>query len=574
MKYKIMNDKTFGKSIKDVVLENRGLIRDDVEKLLNADRSYEKDCMDIFGMSQAVDFFEKEYNPNLIIGLNPDTDVDGYTSSSILYKFLRDDLGHPVDNIRTIFQSRPKAHGMNDIVDDMVKSDVDLFIIADSSTNDLEEQRKLIDNNKQLIILDHHIKENDAFVEGVYLVNNQIGESSNKHLAGVGVVIKFIQALGFDIDKYMDTLAVGLIADSMDMLDYQNRYYVNEGLSNTQDNLIKAFFAKSNIENPTITDVSFNAANYINAVIRYGKEDEKDLLWRVMIGEEGTISYTNKKKEVIEQSLVDGLVRVSNNVKTRQNNAKKKAIKLLNEYIYTNRLDKDKCIIVKNDNMVEHSLTGAVAMSLCNNFKRPIIILSPYKGLFSGSMRSNVDNFKTMLIESRLVENAQGHEGACGVDIEEDKIQELRDYLNIKLKDFKTDEKVYDVDYVFNAKDLNLDIVKEIGDLDKLWCSSVKEPMFAIKGITLESKDMEHKKGFKGYVTKFKYKDMFYNKNFSSKDTFEKMARTDLLKFGRSITLDLTLIVKFRKNEKGFFYIDIVDFNSVKSSKKNNNCYF
>jgi hypothetical protein len=45
------------------------------------------------------------------------------------------------------------------------------------------------------------------------------------------------------------------------------------------------------------------------------------------------------------------------------------------------------------------------------------------------------------------------------------------------------------------------------------------------------------------------------------------MTRKDLLKFGKSQSLDLTLLGKFKKDEKGFYYVEIQDFNSVKSSK-------
>lgn len=398
----------------------------------------------------------------------------------------------------------------------------------------------------------------------MFLVNNQLDNLSNEHLSGVGVVAQFIRGLGYTIDKYTDLIAIGLIADAMDMTSLQNRAYVNEGLNDLNNDLIKEFF--KGFKNPIIENVSYNCANFMNSVIRYGTFEEKELLWKAITCQEGVVEYKNKKGEIIQQTLQEGFVRISNNVKTRQNNAIKKAVKVVEEHIYKKGLDKDKCIIVVNDKMVESGIGGIVCQRLSSSFKRPIMIVSPFNDEVGGSMRSPFD-LKEILNESGLMTYAMGHSRACGVQLPKENVDELRKYLNIKLREYNVDEKVEEVDYIFNCKDLKLNQIKEVANLNKLWGNGCNKPVFIVKNITIESCKIEYKKVGICYCAQFTYNGICFRKRFCSRAIYEEMTSKKTLKFGKSQLLDLTLLCEFEKDEKGFYYVSIKDFNSVKSSK-------
>ena len=566
MKYKIINEDYRNKGLLESVLENRDITIEDVESLLNANEKEYKDPFQIVGMDRAVKFFKNKINENIKIALLVDEDTDGFTSSSLLYRWLIEDVGINENNIELFFHIKRKQHGLDSLVfQDMLKSNADLFILADSSTNDIEQHKKLISQNKDIIILDHHLCDRiDDVLDEVYLVNNQLEGSESKNLSGVGVVGKFIEACGYSIDKYMDLIAIGLVADSMNMLDLENRAIVNYGLSHLNNDMIKEFF--KDIKNPTITDISWGIANYINSVIRFGKEDERRLCFDVLTCKKGVLPYKKRNGEVVNQTLAESFVRISNNVKNRQNKAIKKEVEILERDIYKNGLDKDKCIII-NNNTIDHAIRGVVAQRLCSKFKKPIMLLSPYKGELAGSVRSPFDGFKEMVENSNKVTFAQGHSGAFGIGIKEENIDKLRTYLNEQLKDLDTNETVIDVDYIFNFGEFNLNDIKPIADLSPLYCRDIKEPLFIVKNLIIESKDIEHKKNKKCYTTSFKKKGLFFEKNFSSQNIFEQMTMKDQLKFGRSHLLNLTLLVKFKKNERGFYYIEIIDFNVCKSNK-------
>lgn len=155
MKYKMINENIKNKSLLEVVYENRNITKEMVERLLNANSEEYLNPFEIFGMNEAVKQFKKIYDKNLVIGLLVDEDVDGFTSSSVLYQWLINDLKHPIENVKVFLHEKSKTHGLNTtIFNDILNSNVDLFLIADSSSNDKEKQKELSEKGKTVIILD------------------------------------------------------------------------------------------------------------------------------------------------------------------------------------------------------------------------------------------------------------------------------------------------------------------------------------------------------------------------------------------------------------------------------------
>ena len=572
MKYQVKNKDYKTRNFYEEVLLNRQITQEDIDRLLNVSYEY-KDPFAITGMREAVDFFTEKYDKDLIIGLLVDSDADGYTSSSILYQFLTEEIEHPIENIR-IFLQEGKQHGLNSkVFKEMLESDVNLWIIADSSTNDTDRQEQLHEKGMNIIILDHHNVDKEI-PECVYLVNNQFENSESENLSGVGVVGKFIEALGFSVEKYLDVIAIGNIADSMDLMDLELRGIINYGLSHIESDLVKQFL--NGIKEPCSTDVSFNIANYMNSVIRFGKKDEKQLLWDCLIGKEGTVEYKKKDGTIVQQSLTEAMERIANNVKNRQRNAVKKAVEELKKDIKRLNLEKDKCIILRADK-IESSIRGLVAQKIVSEYKKSCILLSKFKdNELAGSVRATVD-IKEMLEQSGLVNFAQGHQRALGTSLIEDNVELLREYLNKVITEDVTESDVYDVDYVFEASCVKLEQVKQIGNLRALWNKNCLEPLFVLKGIEVSNLDIQHKRVAKGYETTFKYNGATFKKRFSSLKTYEQMICKDDVKVGRKWNLEIVAVCKFVKDERtGFYYIQIEDFNSKvnKNIKKKNDIIF
>ena len=121
-----------------------------------------------------------------------DCDFDGKISSSMLYSYLK--LIKPTLNIITHFHS-DKAHGLSkETFNEIKECEPSLLLIADASTNDSDECKKLSKLGWKIQIYDHHHKEKDN--PYALIVNNQISDNvENKGLCGTGVGFKIMQAI-------------------------------------------------------------------------------------------------------------------------------------------------------------------------------------------------------------------------------------------------------------------------------------------------------------------------------------------------------------------------------------------
>lgn len=571
MKYKLINGDIKGKSLLDVIMENRSLTKEMIEKLLNANSNEYKNPFQIFNMDKAIQQFNDEINKESMIYILCDSDNDGICSTTIMYKFLVEDLCYNKDKIGFFIHSG-KQHGLNaPVFKEIINSNVEYLIVPDAGTNDLKQMKKLDELGVRILSLDHHQLEINLseVPNNTVVVNNQIGECESKYGSGALVVAKFIEAMGYDTDKYKDLVATSLISDSMNLLSLENRAYINYGLNNIQNPLIKAYFQKNRIFNPVINDVSYSFANFINATIRVGTQEEKEMMLRAFIGEKEMFDYTKRDGKTIKETLQERVVRLSSNCKGRQNNETKKAVNLCNAYITRNHLENNKVIIIKNDDkMVQSAQAGLVAMKIADAWKRPCIILNKMKdGFYSGSARSigEIKNLKDLLDETSLCEWNKGHLGAFGTMIKEENIEKLNNVLNEKLKDFQFyDGRIYDVDKIINIEELNKDDIKNIANLKNLWCSDCRKPRFAIKGIRIDSVKIKMTGKLK---CEFETNGIKCVKNWCSKQFFEDLTLANVKHFGKSVPLNITLICEFGLDYKGKPILEIVDANTVKDTR-------
>lgn len=76
MKYKLINENIKNKDLLDIILYNRSITKDMVEKLLNASREDYRNPFEIKNMERAVTFFQKIIKKEgLVVGLLVDEDV-------------------------------------------------------------------------------------------------------------------------------------------------------------------------------------------------------------------------------------------------------------------------------------------------------------------------------------------------------------------------------------------------------------------------------------------------------------------------------------------------------------------
>ena len=156
------------------ILRNRGI--DDYETYLNLDDSVIQDYADLEGIKNAVNTTIFALENGHKIGILIDEDVDGFCSASMVYMYLNrinNELYDSKSNICYLLHKKAKAHGLSE--DITIPEDVKLLIIPDAGTNDVTQCTELVSRGVQIVILDHHEKEESEIKmpEEVVIVNNQ-----------------------------------------------------------------------------------------------------------------------------------------------------------------------------------------------------------------------------------------------------------------------------------------------------------------------------------------------------------------------------------------------------------------
>lgn len=88
------------------------------------------------------------------------------------------------------------------------------------------------------------------------------------------------------VNDYLDLVALGLIADMVDIKDFETKRLITKGLENINNPFFKLMVQKNEYSlgsEITPIGVAFYVAPYINATIRTGSVDEKYLLFRSML---------------------------------------------------------------------------------------------------------------------------------------------------------------------------------------------------------------------------------------------------------------------------------------------------
>lgn len=549
------------------ILNQAGI--EDIYEFLHVNKSHTHDPFLLKNIKVGVDLLHNNLNKTIFIKRDPD--VDGFTSAAYLNGFISDIA--PGTKI-IIGGSYQKEHGLK--ISDIEKycDELSLIIIPDAgsgkeSVNVYKEIREKY--NIPILVIDHHeiCEETTNYAT---VINCKDGRYPNNTLSGVGVVHKFCLAYAakYDINPkvceyYLDLVSLGMIADSMDMRNLETRYYALEGLKeeNIHNLLIKELAKKNEDEMKlgfTLNNIGWVIAPKINGVIRYGKKEEQDDLFRAMCGEKDDREYQPRRKSkndpkppVEIHSLQKTMARVCTNVKQRQDKDVRLYMNELDKEIVNKKLDKNSVIIIDATEIVDKkTVTGLVANKLAEKYYRPIVILRAKDDkTFGGSGRNYdkgiVKDFRNFLSETEVFE-CEGHPSAFGVAIKKEDLSIAVERCNQKLK---LDELVtiHQVDYEVKADQLTPQTVLKVANSYEIWGKGVPEPSFVITNIVIPAKDIIGYGDNKGFI-RFTYNGVDYVKKYCCKGEWEEMTLRDRNVLGENKkTLSLTVIGNFVLNE-------------------------
>ena len=478
------------------VLANRGIAPKDVEHYLN---TTDEDILDpqlIMNIEKGVKVLIQTIARGDKVLIQIDSDCDGYTSAAALINYLnRLFPGFVQSNIYYRIHSG-KQHG---ILLETVPDDVKLVIAPDSSSNDYEVHQALKAKGVNVLVIDHH--EADQISKNAIIINNQLCDYPTKSLSGVGMVYKFCsymdELLNVDYaDDYLDLVALGMVADMMDLRDYETRHLITRGLKNIRNPYFKGMVDKqaySLKDGLSPIGVAFYIAPYVNATIRMGTQEEKLMLFESMLDYRGyeLVPSTKRGCKGQQETRVEQACRNCTNIKSRQTKARDAALENIERIIEEKNLLNNKILAIKLDTFAaDKNLTGLIANQLMAKYQRPVLLLNKTEDGWEGSGRgydkSKFDNLREFLKESDLVLYAEGHANALGVGIADINFDRFIEYSNQALADFDFTP-CYKVDFIFYGDDFRGNDIVEIAELKPLWGQGVEEPLVAIEHINIHN---------------------------------------------------------------------------------------
>jgi len=515
MKYKLRKEYSTNpdKALKEI-LQDRGVT--DIENFMNPSPACELDPNDLSHIRTAAHKLLYHLRKESKILFVVDCDADGFTSSSILWLYIKQTFP---DTEMEFTVHDHKQHGLDDKIDWMTdEARWDLILVPDAGSYDVEEHRRLGEMGMDVIVLDHHEQLYDEKGNPVIsnspntiVVNNQLSPSyRNKSLCGAGIVYKFCEVLddilGIQLaHNYMDLAALGEIADVMDRTDTETNYIMLEGLKNIHNEgfrtLIEAqsYSLKEKAVSPyvglTPTDIAFYIAPLINAITRVGSIQEKETMFYCFIEPNKAIQSTKRGAKAGDiEYAAEQTARVGKNAKARQDRLREQALGIIDFKIQKDGLADNNIIVVELDSSdnVPQELTGLIAMNVVNKYHKPVMIgRRNNKNEIQGSIRSSgnfagLPSFKKFLEDSGLVNYTAGHDNAAGWGLNGDKLDSLIKYANSNLKaeDF---ENCYVVDYILDGSDYNDELLGCLAAHPEYFGNHIDEPTFIIKNIPLMS---------------------------------------------------------------------------------------
>ena len=249
---------------------------------LERDRSLSMSPMLMRDMDKAVARIQRAISQGETIAVFGDYDVDGITSTVLLMDYLK---SCGVRCLRHIPRRIEEGYGLSkEAIQGLRDQGATLMITVDCGITGNEEVDFAASIGLDVVITDHHeCKEELPPACAVVDPHRPDCGYPFKHLAGCGVALKLVLALGGEsreealLSRYCTLAAIGTVADVMQMSG-ENRTIVSRGLASiSRSDFIglHALLHEAGLSDKTVTSVQigFVLAPRINAAGRMGAAD-------------------------------------------------------------------------------------------------------------------------------------------------------------------------------------------------------------------------------------------------------------------------------------------------------------
>lgn len=417
----------------------------------------------------------KRREPILVFG---DSDVDGLTSSTILYEVL-ENLGGCV---RVRLSNRIQdGYGLPaSAIAEAGKTRVKLVVLVDCGTNQPDEIKALKRLGIETIIVDHHVVTLGA-KDAVALVNpHSVKDSPGRELCSAGLAFKVAQALlgkeSRDLMAYLDLAALGTLADYMPLVK-DSRILVQHGLPRITNTLrpgLARLCADTRTIRPQPEQVLRRLVPRINA---FGRLGDPTTAWHLLREQDDS----RIEEWLAEAETVHGM--------TKQ---LQRRIIFEAEQQISRMHFKDQFVLVVSRSGWHQGLMGPLASQLSARYGRPAIAVALNGAQGVGSARSvpQLNLLKTLQFCEKDLLRFGGHAQACGLTIEREKL----DAFSIKVNEHA--KRLIGVEGLTKHK--MVDVELRLKEIEASWVTEVKRlapfgpgnprPTVLLRGVTIKKR--------------------------------------------------------------------------------------
>ena len=466
------------------VLAARGITTpEDAAVFLDRERKLSHSPLLMRDMDKAVERIQRAIADGETIAVFGDYDVDGITSTVVLMDYLR---RCGARCLRYIPRRIEDGYGLSrDAIRGLHDQGASLMITVDCGVTGNEEVDYANSLGMDVVVTDHH-ECKLPLPNALAVVDPHRPDCRYPfpHLAGVGVALKLVLALGGEsredalFARYCSLAAIGTIADVMLMED-ENRAIVYSGLealAHTDFVGIRTLLKEAGLQGKPITSiqVGFVLAPRINAAGRMGAADlAADLLMTSDPAEAEQLARQlcelNRERQSVEQAIcLDAVAQIE---------------KLPEEA--------RSALVLASENW-HQGVVGIVASRLSEKYSCPSFMIHLKDGTGKGSCRSygGFNLFSALESCADLLEGFGGHELAAGFTIREENIDAFRQRMNRFVRtsmDGELPVSSLEIDApILVPSAVTLSEVEHLSQLEP-YGSGNPRPVFALLGATVDS---------------------------------------------------------------------------------------
>ena len=466
------------------VLSSRGIhTAEQAAEFLDLDSSLEHSAFLMCDMDKAVARINDALLRGEKIAVFGDYDVDGITATCILVDYLQNRGGSVVHYIPRRIED---GYGLSaDAIDALIRDHgIKLLITVDCGITGVEEVAYANAQGVDVVVTDHH-ECKESLPDAVAVVDPHRGDCPYpfKHLAGCGVALKLVLALGGSdreealFARYCTLAAIGTIADVMQMSG-ENRTIVSRGLATIDHSDfigLHALLQESGLADKEITStqIGFVLSPRINAAGRMGAAD---------MAAELLLCKDPARAEEMARSLC---------ALNRERQTVEQEIYMQAEEMIADLPEYQRSALVLSSDKWHQGVVGIVASRLSEKYSRPSFMIHMNGSVGKGSCRSwgGFNLFAALEDCQDLLLGFGGHELAAGFTIEEKNIPAFRERMNQYAKEFRGGSRPVsslDVDVaIAQPGRITLSELEALSTLEPYGSGNTR-PVFCLQGATLQ----------------------------------------------------------------------------------------